>query len=263
MMGRWQTPQAADGGACPLAALPLRHRFAVPPPHSCGTGRDWPHNDDPARQRTGRKADRPPAGARTPGLEPGGGTAPRTSSRRRGRTQTSYQGAIISRVLSPRTVSLRTCAGVAAIHLGRRLPGGSSSQPGSLGAKHACLSARDPYSALLRVGFAMRLPLPAPRCALAAPFHPCLCPLGAIGGILSVALSLAALASDRRALPATLVSWSPDFPRILRHAAASGPLTGRPIGAHCQESKISASAPGRGRAGVATGSRPPRRRERR
>ena len=34
------------------------------------------------------------------------------------------------------------------------------------------------YSALLRVGFAMRPLLPAARCALTAPFHPCLCPLG-------------------------------------------------------------------------------------
>ena len=52
-----------------------------------------------------------------------------------------------------------------------------------------------PYSALLRVGFAMRAALPKPRCALTAPFHPCLIlskgePRQAIGGMLSVALSL-------------------------------------------------------------------------
>ena len=35
-----------------------------------------------------------------------------------------------------------------------------------------------PYSALLRMGFAMRPLLPAARCALTAPFHPCLCPEG-------------------------------------------------------------------------------------
>ena len=34
--------------------------------------------------------------------------------------------------------------------------------------------ARRPCSALLRVGFAMRAALPKPRCALTAPFHPCL-----------------------------------------------------------------------------------------
>ena len=33
-----------------------------------------------------------------------------------------------------------------------------------------------PYLALLRVGFAMRPLLPGARCALTAPFHPCLCP---------------------------------------------------------------------------------------
>ncbi len=67
-----------------------------------------------------------------------------------------------------------------------------ATNPGLLGAKHSCLpkKARDPYAVLLRVGFAMRAALPRPRCAFTAPFHPCLCPLGVIGGILSVALSL-------------------------------------------------------------------------
>ena len=45
-----------------------------------------------------------------------------------------------------------------------------------------------PYSVLLPVGFSVPLPLPVARCALTAPFHPCL-PRGA-GGLLSVALSL-------------------------------------------------------------------------
>jgi len=45
-------------------------------------------------------------------------------------------------------------------------------------AKRTCPLARTrrPYSALLRVGFAMRAALPPPRCALTAPFHPCLNP---------------------------------------------------------------------------------------
>jgi len=51
-----------------------------------------------------------------------------------------------------------------------------------------------PYLALLRVGFTMRLPSPAARCALTAPFHPCLCrrpeERPAIGGLLSAALSV-------------------------------------------------------------------------
>ena len=45
------------------------------------------------------------------------------------------------------------------------------------------------YSALLRVGFTVPSPLPATRCALTTPFHPCLCPK-AIGGLFSVALSV-------------------------------------------------------------------------
>ena len=48
-----------------------------------------------------------------------------------------------------------------------------------------------PYSVLLPVGFALPPPLPAARCALAAPFHPC--PRGLLpcaGGMFSVALSL-------------------------------------------------------------------------
>ena len=51
-----------------------------------------------------------------------------------------------------------------------------------------------PYLALLRVGFTMRLPSPEARCALTAPFHPCLCrrpeERPAIGGLLSAALSV-------------------------------------------------------------------------
>lgn len=85
-------------------------------------------------------------------------------------------GGVISRVLSPQPVCFHTSAAAAAIHLDRLLPDGSSSQPGPLGAKHACAlaDARGPYLALLRVGFAMRTLLPAPRCAFTAPFHPCL-----------------------------------------------------------------------------------------
>src|SRR5882757_876302 len=45
-----------------------------------------------------------------------------------------------------------------------------------------------PYSVLLPVWFAMPVPLPDPRCALTAPFHPC--PLRGEGGSFSVALSL-------------------------------------------------------------------------
>jgi len=49
-----------------------------------------------------------------------------------------------------------------------------------------------PYSVLLPVGFALPLLLPAARCALTAPFHPCLptTEIMAAGGLFSVALSL-------------------------------------------------------------------------
>jgi hypothetical protein len=48
-----------------------------------------------------------------------------------------------------------------------------------------------PYSVLLPVWFAMPAPLPDPRCALTAPFHPyCPLPFGWGSGSFSVALSL-------------------------------------------------------------------------
>ncbi len=73
----------------------------------------------------------------------------------------------VSRVLSPperrRTISL-----------GPPLPTASSSLPGTRVER----AAPRPCLALLRVGFAMRPPLPAARCALTAPFHPYLCSRG-------------------------------------------------------------------------------------
>ena len=132
----------------------------------------------------------------------------------------------------------------AAIRLGHGLLHGSSSQPGwspfARGAKHPCplARARHPYSALLRVGFTMRAALPKPRCALTAPFHPCLILSLANLGRPSAVCSLwhFPCGCPRRALPATLVSWSPDFPRTMRHAAAQPPgaCRDRSGAAHCQ-----------------------------
>ncbi len=82
----------------------------------------------------------------------------------------------------------------ATIPLGRRLPAASSDQPGWRGRFLPCAAVLPrvpslfglapggvcPYSVLLPVGFAVPLRLPVARCALAAPFHPCLsaaCPL--------------------------------------------------------------------------------------
>ncbi len=47
-------------------------------------------------------------------------------------------------------------------------------------------------------------------------------PQAGVGGFLSVALSLDWVAPARRALPATLVSWSPDFPRYPKVARLPG-----------------------------------------
>ena len=71
----------------------------------------------------------------------------------------------------------------------------------------ANLSRCCPYSVLLPVGFTMPSPLPKMRCALTAPFHPCL--PRREGGSFSVALSLG---RPRRMLSGTACRWSPDFP---------------------------------------------------
>jgi len=62
-----------------------------------------------------------------------------------------------------------------AIHLGRASPRASSDLPGSRvrAARRAAGRPMLPYSVLLRVGFTVPSLLPATRCALTAPFHPC------------------------------------------------------------------------------------------
>ena len=66
-----------------------------------------------------------------------------------------------------------TVSALAAIPLGGPLPERSSNQPGLLARKKPVpCGTRSPYSILLRVGFAVPLPLPVARCALTAPFHP-------------------------------------------------------------------------------------------
>src|SRR5699024_3086550 len=57
----------------------------------------------------------------------------------------------------------------AIIHLGLSSPTTSCSLPEDNAGR-----ALSSYSALLRTGFTMPQPLPAARCALTAPFHPCL-----------------------------------------------------------------------------------------
>ena len=111
--------------------------------------------------------------------------------------------------------SLRA-GGCAAIPLGDGLPRPSSNQPGRRAGTRLMWH---PYSVLHPVGFTVPALLPAPRCALAAPFRPYPSPGMTLkaGGILSVALSLTRfrprVRANRRALPGTVVPWSPDFPR--------------------------------------------------
>ena len=61
-----------------------------------------------------------------------------------------------------------------AIPLERPLPDASRDLPGRLARKPAFPPQRErrPYLVLLPVGFTVPSPSPAPRCALAAPFHP-------------------------------------------------------------------------------------------
>jgi hypothetical protein len=75
---------------------------------------------------------------------------------------------------------------------------------------------------LQAVGFALPSASPPARCALAAPFHPCLIPVtGAIGGVFSVALSRGSLrvaVNHHRALPCS------DFPPAVSDRRPPDPL---------------------------------------
>jgi hypothetical protein len=64
-----------------------------------------------------------------------------------------------------------------AIPLGRLSPSASRDRPGWRCGNASGLTSRQaghPYLVLLPVGFTLPPPLPAARCALTAPFHPCL-----------------------------------------------------------------------------------------
>jgi hypothetical protein len=91
-----------------------------------------------------------------------------------------------------RVLSIRPEPDWMAIHLGRPSPDASRDLPGRRrGNPPAGRSPRcRPYSVLLPVGFAVPSPLPGPRCALTAPFHPHPAARKRHGGLLSVALSL-------------------------------------------------------------------------
>ena len=80
---------------------------------------------------------------------------------------------------------------------------------------------RRPYSVLLPVGFAVPRLLPAARCALAAPFRPCLAEAVAVYFLWHFPWG-----RPRRALPGTVPRWSPDFPPfpLARKRRSPGPL---------------------------------------
>src|SRR5688572_1082804 len=66
-----------------------------------------------------------------------------------------------------------------------------------------------PYLALLRAGFCLPPMLPPARCALTAPFHPCLPGCPDIGGVFSVPLSFG---SPRPGVTRRTALRSSDFP---------------------------------------------------
>src|SRR5437763_12756818 len=72
------------------------------------------------------------------------------------------------------------------------------------------------YLVLLPVGFTLPPPLPAARCALTAPFHPCRPPSRRPNRLGGVFLWHFPWGRPRRALPGTVPPWSPDFPPLAK-----------------------------------------------
>jgi hypothetical protein len=135
-----------------------------------------------------------------------------------------------------------------AIPLGRPSPSASCDRPerrcgGSPGDPGSRRDRRRSYLVLLPVGFSLPPPLPAARCALTAPFHPCRPPgmPGMGGGVLSVALSLGSpppgVTRHRTSVEPGLSSLLPraksGHPTVWRHLMWSGkyPLSKPQFGA--------------------------------
>src|SRR6202043_1434831 len=101
-------------------------------------------------------------------------------------------------------------------------PGGGAGRPPRAPPAEANAACRS-YLVLLPVGFTLPPPLPAARCALTAPFHPCRPPPRRTYGVGGVFLWHFPWGRPRRALPGTVPPWSPDFPpfakRTWRRAA--------------------------------------------
>ncbi len=123
----------------------------------------------------------------------------------------------------------------AAIPLGRALLRASRDQPGRRGqstpASTLSRHAGRPYSVLLPVGFALPPLLPGARCALAAPFHPCLRRLSLAGRPAPAVCFLWHFpwGRPRRLLAGTVLRWSPDFPPPGLPPAAAARPSGRGV----------------------------------
>ena len=121
----------------------------------------------------------------------------------------------VSRVLSPRF------PGAVIIYLGRRLPGGTSDLPGSLG-RAVLIPLREalPYAILLQAGFAKHPRSPGDLVGS----YPTVSPLPIRAVFFSVALSMGSPPvpfRDRLAL------WSSDFPPPFRGAITSPALNSK------------------------------------
>ncbi len=119
------------------------------------------------------------------------------------------------------------CGDATVIPLDRPLRSGSRDQPGRLGRRGPLLRAwseggRRPYSVLLLAGLAMPSRSPGPRWALTPPFHPYLPALCELRKAVCF-LWRFPWGRPRRALPAAISPWSPDFPPSPRSEESDRP----------------------------------------
>jgi len=123
--------------------------------------------------------------------------------------------------------SVRGRSRCTAIPLGRASRRASRDQPGRRGGnapasdtERVRAAAGCPYSVLLPVGFTLPPPLPAARCALTAPFHPC--PRAIARAWAVCFLWHFPWGRPRRPLAGTVFPWSPDFPPTRRKRGIGG-----------------------------------------
>ena len=140
----------------------------------------------------------------------------RQNKKRAGNGSRRAKKSAVRRVHKPSSVPLRSSrtSGAVNIPLGSRLLCTSSEPTRRRSAGHR-MDANNcapvpPYLLLLQMGFAVPTTSLPSRCALTAPFHPCLAhPKVGRGGLFSVALSVG---SPRLAVSQHHALWSSDFP---------------------------------------------------